>query len=76
MRDNYIQNINMINTSSEKQIGLDDFILLEQFDNEEKFIENLLIRYQADIIYVIETSFFLSKFKKLNIFYYKYLRPI
>jgi hypothetical protein len=48
----------MINTSSEKQVGLDDFILLEQFDNEEKFIENLLIRYQADIIYVIEFFFF------------------
>ena len=48
----------MINTSSEKQVGLDDFILLEQFDNEEKFIENLLIRYQADIIYVIELFFF------------------
>lgn len=52
----------MINTSSEKQVGLDDLILLEQFDKEEKFIENLLIRYQADIIYVIE-NFFFSKFK-------------
>jgi hypothetical protein len=48
----------MINTSSEKQVGLDDLILLEQFDKEEKFIENLLIRYQADIIYVIENFFF------------------
>lgn len=53
----------MINTSSEKQVGLDDFILLEQFDNEEKFIENLLIRYQADIIYVIEFFFFKFKIK-------------
>jgi hypothetical protein len=60
----------MINTSSEKQVGLDDLILLEQFDKEEKFIENLLIRYQADIIYVIENFFFLNL--KLNIFYYKY----
>lgn len=60
----------MINTSSEKQVGLDDLILLEQFDKEEKFIENLLIRYQADIIYVIENFFFLKL--KLNIFYYKY----
>jgi hypothetical protein len=48
----------MIKTSSEKQVGLDDLILLEQFDKEEKFIENLLIRYQADIIYVIENFFF------------------
>ncbi len=60
----------MINTSSEKQVGLDDLILLEQFDKEEKFIENLLIRYQADIIYVIENFFFLKL--KLNLFYYKY----
>ena len=44
----------MFQTSSENKIGLDDFVLLEQFDSETKFIENLLIRYQADIIYVFK----------------------
>ncbi len=34
------------------QVGLDDFVLLDDYTNQEAFIENLRIRYESDIIYV------------------------
>lgn len=42
----------MSQLNKSKRVGLDDFVLLEQYDNEEAFIENLRLRHQSDIIYV------------------------
>jgi myosin-1 len=32
--------------------GVDDFVLLEAYDDEDAFIENLRIRHESNIIYV------------------------
>ena len=34
------------------KVGVQDFVLLEDFKNPEAFLENLRKRYQADLIYV------------------------
>lgn len=34
------------------RVGLDDFVLLDDFTNENAFIENLRERHAADIVYV------------------------
>lgn len=34
------------------QVGLDDFVLLDDFTNEDAFIDNLKIRHEANIVYV------------------------
>lgn len=48
-----------------KMVGLDDFVLMEDFTNENEFINNLKIRHEANIIYVI--SFQLNRLKKTTI---------
>ncbi len=40
-------------SASQERVGLDDFVLLEDFNNPEAFIENLRLRHEADIIYVM-----------------------
>ena len=34
------------------KVGVQDFVLLEDFKNPEAFVDNLRKRYQADLIYV------------------------
>lgn len=34
------------------QIGVEDFVLLEDFKSEEAFVDNLQKRFKADLIYV------------------------
>jgi predicted nucleotidyltransferase len=34
------------------RVGVQDFVLLEDFKSQEAFLENLRKRYQADLIYV------------------------
>lgn len=34
------------------RIGVQDFVLLEDFKNEDAFLDNLRKRYKADLIYV------------------------
>ncbi len=42
----------MSQSNPRERIGLDDFVLLDNYDDQEEFIENLRIRHRADIIYV------------------------
>ena len=42
----------MLQLNLQNPIGLNDFVLLEDFTNQDAFIENLRIRYDSDIIYV------------------------
>jgi hypothetical protein len=44
----------MYHLNQRHQVGLDDFVLLEDFTNQDAFIENLRSRYHSDIIYVIK----------------------
>ena len=44
--------MNKIELDKRTLVGLDDFVLLDDFMNEDAFMENLKIRYQSDIIYV------------------------
>ena len=44
----------MYHLNQRHQVGLDDFVLLKDFTNQDAFIENLRSRYQSDIIYVIK----------------------
>ena len=46
----------------EKKYGVDDFVLLEDYSNEDAFIENLRIRHQSDIVYVNKPLYIKSKF--------------
>lgn len=41
-----------LTSRDETTVGLDDFVLLEDFNNEDEFIKNLKIRHDANIIYV------------------------
>lgn len=50
-RDNN-NNSNKENDDENNRVGLDDFVLLDDFTNEDAFIDNLRIRYEANIIYV------------------------
>lgn len=43
--------------NSRNVAGVDDFVLLEDFTNEEVFIDNLRIRYESDLIYVCKIIF-------------------
>lgn len=45
-------NNNKEEDDEDTKIGLDDFVLLEDFTNEDEFINNLRIRFEANIIYV------------------------
>jgi hypothetical protein len=42
----------MYHLNQRHQVGLDDFVLLEDFTNQDAFIQNLRSRYEANIIYV------------------------
>lgn len=37
---------------NEKTVGVDDFVLVEDFFNPDNFVFNLRERHEADIIYV------------------------
>jgi len=41
------------------QVGVQDFVLLENFKSEEAFIENLQKRTKADLIYVCGLNVFI-----------------
>ncbi len=42
------------------RVGVQDFVLLEDFKNQEAFVDNLRKRYQADLIYVSIEIFFVN----------------
>jgi myosin-1 len=42
----------MLKLNERATCGVDDFVLLEKFDDEDAFIDNLKIRHQSDLIYV------------------------
>lgn len=44
------------------RVGVQDFVLLEDFKNPNAFVDNLRKRYQADLIYVSKDRQFLSIF--------------
>lgn len=48
-------------------VGVQDFVLLEEFRSPEAFIENLRKRYQADLIYVSSIGGICKNCRKLNI---------
>ena len=50
-------------------IGVDDFVLLENYNEEEAFIDNLRIRYKSDIIYTYigPVLITINPYKELNI---------
>lgn len=54
------------------RVGVQDFVLLEDFKSQEAFLENLRKRYQADLIYV---SIYRNNVVKRN-FCSKYLLTI
>ena len=39
-------------SSSDEAVGVDDFVLLENHTDPEAFLDNLRVRYNANIIYV------------------------
>ncbi|CAF0868028.1 unnamed protein product [Brachionus calyciflorus] len=55
---------------SRNKAGLDDFVLLENFTNEDSFIENLRIRYESNLIYTFIGPVLISvnPYKHLGIF--------
>ena len=48
-------------------VGVQDFVLLEEFRSSEAFIENLRKRYEADLIYVSASTGICRNCRKLNI---------
>ena len=42
----------MFEYNQKVNIGLDNFVLLENYTDENAFVENLLIRHESDLIYV------------------------
>ena len=40
------------NLHQRDKVGVDDFVLLEDFENKDSFLENLQKRYKENIIYV------------------------
>ena len=45
------------------RVGVQDFVLLENFESEEAFLENLRKRFQENIIYVsLWTAYFHQNF--------------
>jgi hypothetical protein len=48
----------MLELNKRNRPGVDDFVLLENFTDEDAFIENLRLRYASDIIYVIIKLYF------------------
>ena len=51
----------MFQFNTKARPGLDDFVLLENYKDKNSFIDNLKVRLEADIIYVI--------FKQQKIFF-------
>lgn len=43
----------MFQFNTKARPGLDDFVLLENYKDKNSFIDNLKVRLDADIIYVI-----------------------
>lgn len=41
------------NLHQRDKVGVDDFVLLENFEDKDAFLENLRKRYKENIIYVI-----------------------
>lgn len=44
-------------SSPSETVGIEDFVLLENYQDPEAFLDNLRVRYDAKLIYVIRINY-------------------